>query len=221
MSDQAHKDGIRKIKAMYKMGGAIAKRLPSKPASGYRPRGSYRQLAEKHGISEDKARKLEKFSACYSQKELDELIATCERHDRVIGFDMIIQLLPVRNKKLRKKLQVQAAREKWAKTRLRQEIKRLLATPLLKQKNEDQFAKLPGRGKLPKFLISQEALIAQLVEDAAKWHRSVAILKRTETDHENSVAWKDLSKTLQRDVTYLTKAFARFQEHQKTSGNRS
>ena len=135
------------------------------------------------------ARKMISFSKKYSDKQLQTLIDQCRRYGHAPEFGLIIRLLPVKDKKLRNKLQLSAIRNAWSKQNLEAELQR--------QKPKGQLLDKKGRGRKPKAVASREALLGEASTDAVKW---VRILNHFE---QGNPVWDSLTKTQKRDFEEL------------------
>lgn len=135
------------------------------------------------------ARKMISFSKKYSDKQLQTLIDQCRRYGHAPEFGLIIRLLPVKDKKIRNKLQLSAIRNAWSKQNLEAELQR--------QKPKGQLLDKKGRGRKPKAVVSREALLGEASTDAVKW---VRILNHFE---QGNPVWDSLTKTQKRDFEEL------------------
>ena len=129
------------------------------------------------------------FSKKYSDKQLQTLIDQCRKHEHAPEFGLIIRLLPVKDKKIRNKLQLSAIRNAWSKQNLEAELQR--------QKPKGQLLDKKGRGRKPKAVASREALLGEASTDAVKW---VRILNHFE---QGNPVWDSLTKTQKRDFEEL------------------
>lgn len=207
--------GIEKLKSLYSQGAEMKKLL--KPAKGktYLEPNAYKEAGAKYGAGPEKARKMVSFAKKYTQRDLNQLIAICEKHQRVIGFDLIVQLLSVDDKSVRKQLQIDAAKEKWAKDRLRQVMKLRRATPAMRENKKGQLFDPTRRGKHPKAIGSIDALVGELLSDAAKWSRLIEILRKIDSDGQDLLKWDELPAGLRTDMNALEKVFRKFVKHER------
>ena len=94
--------------------------------AGHESRREHRSLgygkvmveAERCRLHPEMLRKARRFADEYSPKDLDRLIADCEKHGHALGLRHIIRLLSVASTTARLELQERAVRQRWSVSRL-------------------------------------------------------------------------------------------------------
>ena len=176
MAKPTTSERINKLKSLHRKGAVIAQQIKRKPSNIRKcEKGEFERVGKEHGMGAEMARKLVKFSERYTSDEIQKLVDRCTRANNAIGFDVIIPLLSIKNKRLRSKLQNQAIDNGWSKTRLRQEMRVEKATESIRE-NAGQLVDKNRRGKLPIATTDPTALLGELLDDAKKWHRIADLL---------------------------------------------
>src|SRR5262245_36855923 len=70
-----------------------------------------RAMAEKHRLTPDAIRKDERFAELYSTEDLEALCSLRGRDGKPLAYTHVIQLITVKNRRVREQLQRRAARE--------------------------------------------------------------------------------------------------------------
>ncbi|MCB9925627.1 MAG: hypothetical protein H6822_25980 [Planctomycetaceae bacterium] len=152
-------EAIDKLKTHYELGQRAVKL--SKSTAGTYARGVITQLVEETGENQATINKCRQFAEMYTPAEFKELCQLRRPDGKPIGWGHVTKLLtvPVADKSLRKKLQVQAAKEGWTARRLNDEIQ---------GKYE---SKLSGMGRKWKLPTSKQQALSQISQRSQQWLR--------------------------------------------------
>lgn len=147
-------------------------------------------------ISYELARKMILFSERYTKKQLESLVQQCRTHGFAIEFGALIRLLPVKDLRVRNRVQLMAIKNEWSKRQLEQELQR--------QRPGKQLLDTRRRGRKPRALSSRDALLGEVHADAVKWTRILEHLK--EADNE---VWAILTRKQKNGIEELAKLLQR------------
>ena len=213
---------IKKLKRAHVLGHKVREKLDAGGMGQYRAVG-YRDAAK--SVSEDEkletplspgtARNYAMFTRRYSKTELKELIAQCRKHKRCPGFDVVVRLMAVLNKRNRRKLTLQVLKNGWEKVRLGQEMRRTNVTKSFKEREPDSQLEQKNRGRKPKAVLDIESLLGELQDDAVKWLRIYTMLLDQRNPKKDAVGpGAELSNVLMEDIEKLTDVFKGFFEYE-------
>ncbi|MCA9120317.1 MAG: hypothetical protein H6822_10220 [Planctomycetaceae bacterium] len=152
-------EAVDKLKTYYELGQRAVKL--SKSTAGTYARGVITQLVEETGENQATINKCRQFAEMYTPADFKVLCQLRRPDGKPIGWGHVTKLLtvPVADKPLRKKLQVQAAKEGWTARRLNDEIQ---------GKYE---SKLSGMGRKWKLPTSKQQALSQISQRSQQWLR--------------------------------------------------
>jgi len=152
-------EAIDKLKTYYELGKRAVK-LSNSTAGTY-ARGVINQLVEETGENKATVNKCKQFAEMYSPTEFNELCKLRRPNGKPIGWGHVTKLLtvPQEDKKLRVKLQMQAAKQGWTARRLEEQI----------QGNyESESSGMGRRWNLP---TSKQQALRQISQRSQQWLR--------------------------------------------------
>lgn len=152
-------EAIDKLKTYYELGKRAIQL--SKATDGTYARGVITQLVEETGENKATVNKCKQFAEMYSPTEFKELCKLRRPNGKPIGWGHVTKLLtvPKEDKKLRAKLQLQAAKEGWTARRLEEQI----------QGNyESESSGMGRRWNLP---TSTDQALRQITQRSQQWLR--------------------------------------------------
>lgn len=152
-------EAIDKLKTYYELGKRAIQL--SKATDGTYARGVIAQLVEETGENKATVNKCKQFAEMYSPTEFKELCKLRRPNGKPIGWGHVTKLLtvPTEDKKLRAKLQLQAAKEGWTARRLEDQI----------QGNYESEAS--GMGRRWNLPTSEEQALRQVAQRSQQWLR--------------------------------------------------
>ena len=163
-------EGVEELRLLHSQGAEMKERLkPAKGKTYLDPRCEKKGNANDTASTHRKADKMMSFAKEYTKQDLNQLIRICEKHERVLNFGIVRILLSVKDKTVRKQLQVKAAKECWKKPKLQLEIAQRKATPAMRERATGKQTSSSGRGRRPAAVASVDALVSELLNDARKW----------------------------------------------------
>ena len=214
---------IKKLRRAHKLGRKIADKLDSGDGVQYRKVG-YRKAAKlvseeeklETPLSPSKARTYVMFTRKYSRGELNEFIALSREQKHCPGFDVVVRLMGIGDKKRRLKLTLQVLKNRWEKVRLGQEMRLIKATKPLKNRGTDSYLDPLNRGRKPKAVLDIESLFGELQDDAVRWRRIYKILiEQRDPKKKDAVGLgAELSVDLMKDLKRLTNMLNGFFEYE-------
>jgi len=167
---------IRKLELAYEYGVQLLSHLDAGGRTQYRKTGYVKatQIVCKQlkvTFSASSARNYATFARRFTKADLNRLISDCKRYQHAPGFDVVVRLIAVRSKRLREKLIREVLANRWPKTRLGQEMRKLAATESLARRDGSRIGD-KNRGRMSRAVTTGvEGLLGELQDDALKWRR--------------------------------------------------
>ena len=178
---------IADLRKAHEIGRAI---LEEHPGSG--PLGSrvIKGLELDFGLNADRVREYRRFAASYTTADLDTLCQRCERHDRALGFRIVVKLMRIGDKKNRGKQEKEVIAGDWS-------LDDLLS---------EQFmtARRPKVGRKPKLPSTRDEMLVMLEGMCMRWGRLYDELSKG--DSESHIGLRDLTKAVREQLKAATEA---------------
>jgi hypothetical protein len=152
-------EAIDKLKSYYELGKRAVKL--SNSTEGIYARGVVTQLVEETGENKATVAKCKQFAEMYSTAEFNELCKLRRPNGKPIGWGHVTKLLtvPQEHKKLRVRLQTQAAGQGWTARQLNEHIQ---------GKHESVSSSMGRRWNLP---TSKQQALRQISQRSQQWLR--------------------------------------------------
>ena len=115
------------------------------------------ELAALYGLNGERVCGYRRFAAIYTEKELAKLCGLCEKHDRPLGFSLVLILLQIADKTLRRRYERQMIEGGWSVDDL--------------QSHWYQNRRRPKVGRKPKLPESLGGLMVVLEGWCGRWRR--------------------------------------------------
>ncbi len=122
------KQAAQELREFYQLGLEVLAADKKNPRKGKYSLGVSVEIAARIGMSRDYVDKARKFASTYTKAEFRELCALRRPDGTPLGPRHVIGLLRITDKRHRKRLQREAAREGWSTRRVAAEVSRLLGT---------------------------------------------------------------------------------------------
>ena len=178
---------VADLRKCHEIGRAI---LEEHPGSGPLGSRTIRGLEVDFGLNADRVREYRRFAASYTKNDLDTLCQRCERHDRALGFRIVVKLMRIKSKKSRRKLEEQVIAGNWSLDDL--------------QSEQFKTGRRPEVGRKPKLPSTSDEMLVILEGMCLRWGRLYAELSKG--DSESHIGLKDLTTGVRKQLKAATEA---------------